>query len=218
MEEEEAGAERKQVQPQLEEAKKAIGTLETSFADVSRDWKKRENRILGHVVLSPPFGLSVGEEGFTEDWAAIEIDGSKVDSTNFVGNVIDLGTTIAIDEFTSWMFPHPANPPSFKFPGNRLLKFYGTIPDEEMWKPSQRTPDHDNDPVIMVIKRGYASDLTVGRLNTIRSFTRSTSRASPVRCRRRSPSCLATPSLDPSPSLATLARLSLIARAGLPAC
>ena len=148
-----------------------IGALETFFAEVSRDWKKQENRVLGHIVLSPPIGLSVGE-GFTEDWAMIEIDGSKVDSTNFVGNVIDLGTTIAIAKFTLWMSPHPANPPSFKFPGNRLLKFYGTIPDEEMWKPSQRTLDHDNDPVIMVIKRGYASNLTVGRLNTIRSFTR----------------------------------------------
>jgi hypothetical protein len=27
-----------------------------------------------------------------EDWAIVEIDDAKVDSTNFVGNVIDLGT------------------------------------------------------------------------------------------------------------------------------
>jgi hypothetical protein len=102
----------------------------------------------------------------------IEIDDSKVDSTNFVGNVIDLGTTIPIDEFTAWMSPHPANLLSFKYPGNRLLKFSGSISDGEMWKPGLTTLNHDNDPCIMVIKRGYASDLTVGRLNTIRSFTR----------------------------------------------
>ncbi|KIM73605.1 hypothetical protein PILCRDRAFT_828987 [Piloderma croceum F 1598] len=172
MDEEDAEAERNHVLPQLEEARKAIGALEKFHADVSKDWKKQENRILGYVVLSPPIGLGVGEEGFTEDWAVIEIDDSKVDSTNFVGNVIDLSTTIPIDVFTAGMFPHPANPPSFKYPGNRLLKFSGTISDEEMYKPAPKTLDHDNDPCIMVIKRSYASDLTVGRLNNICSFTR----------------------------------------------
>ncbi|KAG8812887.1 hypothetical protein FRC17_001769 [Serendipita sp. 399] len=172
LDEEEAEAERKAVQRQLENAKQAIVTLEKFLADVSRDWKERKDRVLGHVVLSPPLGLNVGEEGFTEDWAVIEIDKSKVDSTNFVGNVVDLGTTIPVAKFTFWMCPHPANPPSFKYPGNRLLRFHGFIPDEEIWKPSSRTLDHQNDPVIMVIKNGDASGLTVGRLNTIRSFTR----------------------------------------------
>ena len=40
-------------------------------------------------VLSPLIGLDVGEGGSTKDWAVIEIDDSKVDLTNFVGNVID---------------------------------------------------------------------------------------------------------------------------------
>ena len=171
MDEEDAKAERNQLLPQLAEARKAIGALEAFRVD-SRAWKKQENRVLGHVILSPPIGVDVGEDGFTEDWAVIEIDNSKVDSTNFVGNVIDLGTTIPINKFMKWMFPHPANPPSFKYPRNRLLKLYGTISDEEMWKPNPKTLDHANEPCIMVIKRGHASDLTVGRLNTIRSFTR----------------------------------------------
>ncbi|KIK08967.1 hypothetical protein K443DRAFT_498451 [Laccaria amethystina LaAM-08-1] len=41
-----------------------------------------------------------------------------------------------------------------------------------MGKPDNKTLDHDNEPVIMVIKRGGASGLTVGRLNTIRSVLR----------------------------------------------
>jgi len=153
MDEEDAEGERNQVLPQLKQARKAIGALEKFLADVSRDWEKRGDRVLGHVVPSPPIGLDVGEEGWKEDWAVIEADDSKVDSTNFVGNVIALGTTIPIDEFTAWMYPHPADPPSFKYPGNRLLKFYGTTSDEEMWKPSPKTLDHDDDPSIMVIKR-----------------------------------------------------------------
>ena len=70
------------------------------------------------------------------------------------------------------MYPHGANPGSFNYLGDRLLKFSGTISDEVMWKPNPRTRDQDNDAVIMVIKRGYASGLTIGRLNKICSFTR----------------------------------------------
>ncbi|KAL4077479.1 hypothetical protein J3A83DRAFT_4185865 [Scleroderma citrinum] len=164
MNEEDPEAERDEVESQLEKARKAIKALEMLLAD--------ENRVLGHVVLSPPISFCVGEEGFREDWAVVEIDASKVNVTNFVGNVIDLGTAIPVDKLTVWMCPHPANPPSFIYPGNRLLTFYDTIPDKEMWKPSPRTHNHDNKSCIMVIKRGYASGLTIGRLNTIRSFTR----------------------------------------------
>jgi hypothetical protein len=54
MNEEHAEAERKYIPSQLEEASEAIGALETLLANVSRDWTQRENRVLGHVVLSPP--------------------------------------------------------------------------------------------------------------------------------------------------------------------
>ena len=73
----------------------------------------------------------------------------------------------------------PSNPP-FEYPGDGLLRFSGTIPDREMWKPSADTLDHNHDPCIMVIKRSYGSGLTVGRLNTIRSFTRFYSKNKPI--------------------------------------
>lgn len=72
----EAEAEQKQALRELEKEKKALGGVEKLYADVSKDWKKQENRILGHVVLSPPIVLGVGGgEGFTEDWAVIEVFG-----------------------------------------------------------------------------------------------------------------------------------------------
>ncbi|KAL4071585.1 hypothetical protein V8B97DRAFT_2042554 [Scleroderma yunnanense] len=172
MNEEDPEAERDEVGSQIEKARKAIKALEMLLVDVSRDWKEQENCVLGHVILSPPIGFGVGEEGFREDWAVVKIDASKVNATNFVGNVIDLSTALPVDKLTFWMCPHPANPSSLIYPGNRLLTFYDTIPDEEMWKPSPRTHNHDNKSCIMVIKCGYASGLTIGHLNTIRSFTR----------------------------------------------
>ena len=172
MDEEHAKKERKHVLRELEETTEAISAISEFYTNVSKDWRKREDRILGHVVLSPPISFSVGEEGFTEDWAVIEVDDSKLNLTNFVGNVIDLGITIPIYDFITWMSPHPTNPPSFDYPHDRLLKLSGTISDEEIWKPSLKALDHDNDPCIMVIKCGNTTGLTIGRLNTIRSFTK----------------------------------------------
>ena len=90
---------------------------------------------------------------------------------NFIGNAIDLGS-VGVDELTAWMYPRPADPGSFKYPGDRLLRFSGTVSDQEMFRADPRNKDHDNDPVIMVLKNGNASNLTVGRLNTIRAFIR----------------------------------------------
>jgi len=177
MDEMHAQAERKEVLHQLDAAREAIGALKTLLADISRDWKKREERVLGHIILSPPFDFGVGEEEFTEDWAVIELDNYKIDKSNFVGNVIDLGAPIPVlgfpvpmEIFETWMYPHPTNPKSFEYPTDRLMKFHDTIPDDEMLNP--KTIDENTDPCIMVIKRGEGSDLTVGRLNNIRSIIR----------------------------------------------
>ena len=151
---------------------KAIDDLRAFLPGATHDWKDGKNRVIGHVVLSPLIACDVGDSGFTEDWAVVNVDASKVDSTNFVGNVIDLGTDIPVAEFTSWMCPNRANPPSFVYPGSRLHEFFGFIPDREMGCPDSKTCDHLNDPAIMVMKRGHTTGLTVGRLNTIRSFSK----------------------------------------------
>jgi hypothetical protein len=70
------------------------------------------------------------------------------------------------------MHPHYANQPSFKYPGDRLLRFRGTLSDDEMHNPNLRNIDERNDPTIMVIKPGCSSGLTVGCLNNIRSVLR----------------------------------------------
>jgi hypothetical protein len=63
MDEEDIEVERNQVLLQLEEVKKAIESLKKFLVDVSRDWKKRENRVLGYVVLSPPSVSASGRKG-----------------------------------------------------------------------------------------------------------------------------------------------------------
>jgi hypothetical protein len=169
--EDDAALEREAVKLKMEQATEAIAAFEKLLADVTRDWEKEENRVIGHVTLSPPIGLDFGKDGFTDDWAVVQIYPSMIAKTNFIGNAIDLGS-VEVDKLTAWMYPNPANQGSFEYPGDRLLRFFGTVSDQEMYRPDPRNKDHDNDPVIMVLKNGNTSGLTVGRLNTIRSFSR----------------------------------------------
>jgi len=61
------------IQFQLKQTQQAVETLEVVPLDIPRDWKDQNNCILGHFVLSPPIGFNAEDEGFTEDWAIIEI-------------------------------------------------------------------------------------------------------------------------------------------------
>jgi hypothetical protein len=168
----EANTERQDIQMEIHKANRAIEALNAFYQDVSTRWATRESRILGHVILSPPINVGVGNssEDYTEDWAAVEIDASKIDASNFDGNTIDLGTHISPYDFTCMMYPNPRNSHCFEYPDNRLLRLGGAIPDEEMRCPTSF--DQHNEPCLMVIKRGSATGLTIGRANNICSYVR----------------------------------------------
>ena len=60
-------------------------------SQVTKSWSSVTQRVLGHVVYSPPISLSTGVHEFTEDWALIELDRDRIDWNTFQGNVIHLG-------------------------------------------------------------------------------------------------------------------------------
>ncbi|THU84852.1 hypothetical protein K435DRAFT_397583 [Dendrothele bispora CBS 962.96] len=165
-----ANKRREKSQFALEEAKEAVEELNTFYQNVSTQWANPESRILGHVILSPPINVNVGSEGYTEDWAVIEVDASKIDSGNFSGNVIDLGNLISPDKFTNMMCPNPQSRHSFTYPYDHILRIKGTIPEDEMRHPTAF--DQNGEPCFMVIKRGNATGLTVGRATNIFSYVR----------------------------------------------
>jgi hypothetical protein len=68
------------------------------------------------------------------------------------------------------MQPNPKNSRNFTWPGNRLLKLFGTILKEEMRNPQML--DQDSEACITVLKRGRTTDLTVGKATTFVSYTR----------------------------------------------
>ncbi|CUS06788.1 unnamed protein product [Tuber aestivum] len=100
--------------------------------EVAKTWSDLDNRIIGHLSFSPVLKYGAGEEGYTQDFALIEIDQSKIEIGSFTGNAIDLGTMLVPNQFTRMMFPHPEDSHSFIYPIDRLFRIRGTIPDREM--------------------------------------------------------------------------------------
>jgi len=67
-----------------------VVALDKFHNEVMMEWRLSQ-RVLGHIVRSPPLTLGASTEGFTEDYAIVELDSSKIDGA-FRGNVIDLGS------------------------------------------------------------------------------------------------------------------------------
>ncbi len=55
-------------------------------------WADQGQRVVGHVVRCPPISLGAGSEGYTEDYAVVELDCCKFDKSAFRGNVVEFGT------------------------------------------------------------------------------------------------------------------------------
>lgn len=109
----------------LEKENKKAELLRTLQRDVAARWSTSENRIIGHVILSPP----IMANGYYEDWAAIEIDQSMANSSNFMGNAIHFSRR-------AWSYDlAKAQYRTVEYPASKLLEVQGIIPDEEMSSP-----------------------------------------------------------------------------------
>ena len=167
---EEVEWERKDAQAALDKAKKSIKEHQVYFQEVSKYWGPAESRVLGYVLFAPPIRAGVTADQHTEDFAIIALEPSKIDRRNFKGNVIDLGAQLTVVDFHRMMHPHPTNPKRPKYPPDRLLRLQGTISTAELRRPTM--VDQNGEPCLMVLKRGNATDLTIGRGNNIFSFVR----------------------------------------------
>ncbi|KAF9509974.1 hypothetical protein BS47DRAFT_1410215 [Hydnum rufescens UP504] len=117
-----ATMDRKQIEWLLDEANEAMEALTS------------------HIVHSPPLTLGAGKERFTEDYAVVELDSSKIEKA-FRGNVIDLGMKIPFPEFTSKMCPCADATTTFQYPDDRLLELRDLIQENEMSNPDMLGPD-----------------------------------------------------------------------------
>jgi len=161
---------RADAQSKVEMATATATALDEFVNYLLTNWRTDDNRVLGHVIFSPPIALGVGPDGFTQDMAIIAVDASKFDLGSFPCNVIDLGFKYSPQTLTSMMHGNIKNLHSFDFPVDRLLRLQGSITVEEMRNPKML--DQNGQPCIMVLKRGPTTGLTVGCANNVISYTR----------------------------------------------
>ncbi|KAJ7691634.1 hypothetical protein B0H17DRAFT_1179591 [Mycena rosella] len=166
---EKARAARIETEGLLDKAEKAMEALGALLDQVNKDWKKLDNRVLGHILRSPAISLGVGEQRFTEDWGIFQVNRAKL-GDGFQGNKMDLGTTLTPDEFTVKCFPRGDANWEFEYLEDRLLPLMGTITDDLMRNPDMW--DLDGKPCLLVVKGGNATNTTIGRANGVFSIVR----------------------------------------------
>ena len=162
--------ERKDAQDALDQAKNVIKVHPPYFQEVLEHWGTAEDRTLGHVLMSLPSGsmpVSINIQRISPSSTSIP---PRSTQKIFKGNVIDLETKLTTVDLDRMMNPRPTDPKNFKHPLDRLLPLQGTISTAELRRPT--TVDKDGESCFMVLKRGNATDLTIGRGNNTFSFVR----------------------------------------------
>jgi hypothetical protein len=81
---------RTETQGLLDKAERSMKELVTFLDQVNEEWKRLDDRVLGHVLRSPAISLGVGDQRFTEDWGIFEVKRAKL-GVGFQGNTMDLG-------------------------------------------------------------------------------------------------------------------------------
>ncbi|KAG7439988.1 uncharacterized protein BT62DRAFT_924364 [Guyanagaster necrorhizus] len=165
----EAKAARIEAQALLDDVEKKIDALRVLRKQLNNDWNRLQNRVLGHILRSPPISVSVGRHRFTEDWGVFEVDRAKL-GDGFQGNKIDLGTKLTPEEFKKKCFALGDANWEFTYPEDRLLPLMGIIPDNALRTPNMW--DSDGEPCLLVIKNGNATNTTIGRANGVFSIVR----------------------------------------------
>ncbi|KAF7966504.1 hypothetical protein HWV62_38100 [Athelia sp. TMB] len=163
---EKATAAQIQNQGLLENTEKAMEALGVFLNRVKKNWKKLDNRVLGHILRSPALSLGVGEHRFMED---CKFARSTVPSSETVFRAIRW-TSLDPAEFTAkWFSRGDANWES-GYPEDSLLPLTGIITDDVMHKPDMW--DSDGEPCLSVVKSDNATVTTIGRANGAFSIVR----------------------------------------------
>ncbi|TFK81504.1 hypothetical protein K466DRAFT_604445 [Polyporus arcularius HHB13444] len=164
----------------LNNSKAAVQALNEFQEVIKKQWMLESNRIIGQVVWSPPITPGVTDCGYTDDFAVVRLDRSKVGNA-FMGNVLSLGsgpTAISSADFSAMMYLGPQGnhmKPVFANSDLHLLKLQGPIPEEEMTHPVSLEECLDQDKLktaLRVIKNGSTTGPTIGCATGIFSITR----------------------------------------------
>ncbi|KAG8690111.1 hypothetical protein FRC11_013734 [Ceratobasidium sp. 423] len=153
---------------ELIKIRRQIVSLKQFFVTLARKWSKLTDRVIGHVVWSPPIGVGVGPERYTRDVCVIELDKSKF--RHLIGNVLGLGPEYSPSDLTSLLYERIDVPSEFKYPPDGLLHLRGMLKAEQVNNPNSL--NLQGDLIRRVLKRGFTTNTTIGTLGKFQSFVR----------------------------------------------
>ncbi|KZT23556.1 hypothetical protein NEOLEDRAFT_1163692 [Neolentinus lepideus HHB14362 ss-1] len=151
----------------LVKAEKSIPTLNEFNDKTTRFWSTETLRILVHIIHAPPISVGTDDKPFTEDWALIELDDKKIGWKDVKGNVIQLGTRIALPDFV-WKIYSQVKSCTFNYSPGGLLQLQGVVEEDELRHPTML--DADGEPCLIVVMNGNITGETIGRATSIESF------------------------------------------------
>jgi len=129
----------------LDKAKKVMRDLKTLYQDVSTHWATSESRVLGHVILSPPISVSSSEGLYGGTGPSSRSTPPRSTRAISMAMSSTSAPTSPIVDFIIMM--------NLTYLDSRLLRLEGTIPDEEMRRPTALDKKRQTRG-LLVIKRG----------------------------------------------------------------
>jgi hypothetical protein len=153
----------------LENAQEEVISLVELRDEIGAHWSRKESRIFGELVWAPPIVFSTEPGEFTQDLAAIKVDPSKLNASNYHGNTVHLGDKYTPFEFLKniGMDDSPSAP--FQFPDNHLVSLKGQVSMADLRKSTLNAQDK---PCFFVFKNGGRTGMTIGKVNNVSSYTR----------------------------------------------
>ncbi|KIX97483.1 uncharacterized protein Z520_06935 [Fonsecaea multimorphosa CBS 102226] len=163
--------------PQLDKERLHLRECKDFVEKILPKWQSTTNRTLGYVKIAPPIQTSLSMNpsldlfGPRRDWALIEVDKAK--HPEAVANTVDAVTGLMPEalNYRSMLIRHLETYKQDSRPGQpfdgKLLRLGRVVPIEELRAPKMRDPQED--PCLIVGKRGGVSDMTWGYLNGLKS-------------------------------------------------
>ncbi|KAN0093375.1 hypothetical protein V8E55_004159 [Tylopilus felleus] len=79
-------------------------------------------RAIGFVLHCEPIEASSGPNGFTKDWALIELYDDMIDWDTFRGNQVYVAARTMVSQYGKIMWPQPADSADYQYPADGLLQ------------------------------------------------------------------------------------------------
>ncbi|KAF8874483.1 hypothetical protein BD779DRAFT_1703538 [Infundibulicybe gibba] len=153
-----------------ERAMWVVSNLNKLHDEVTKHRTNPEQRIIGRLLHVEPIVVHDGPNGFTRDWAFIEVYRESIDWDTFLGNKVYIGGNLSLGDYGGLMFPQPEDQADYEYPDNGLLQASGVVSDDEIRQPQHL--DIHGEKALLVLKNGMATGTTIGRVNGLSSFTR----------------------------------------------